>query len=63
MKKVNGSCPAEISDDNVGIKFDVLANSGINYYFVYHNFSGVLIVKVESLRSPDVITDLNEDEK
>jgi hypothetical protein len=59
MKKAHGSCPAEISDD-VEIKFDVRANSGINYYLMYHNFAGELIVKVESLKKPDVNSVLNE---
>jgi hypothetical protein len=61
MKKAHGSCPAEISDD-VGIKFDVRANSGRNYYMMYHDFAGVLIVKVEGLNKPDVNSVLNEDE-
>jgi hypothetical protein len=61
MKKAHGSCPAEISDD-VGIKFDVCANSGRNYYIMYHNFARVLIVKVESLKKPDVNSVLNEEE-
>jgi hypothetical protein len=61
MKKEDESCPEEISGDSAGIKFEVRANSGRNYYLMYHNWAGALIVKLESIQKPDD-KGLNEDE-
>ena len=52
MKKEHGSCPDEISGDNIGLNFDVRADSGRNYYLMYNEYAGVVIVKVESIQKP-----------
>ena len=60
MKKAHGSYPEEVS---AGIQFVVHTNSGRNYYLMYHDYAGVLIVKVESIMKPDENKDLSDDAK
>jgi hypothetical protein len=64
LKKEDESCPEEISGDTVGLKFDVRANSGRNYYLMYNDYAGVLTVKVESIHKPieDSVEDCPVDE-
>jgi hypothetical protein len=63
MKRANGSFPAEVSDRDVEIKFEVHANSGRNYYLMYHEYAGVLMVKLESIKKPDENPNLSDDDR
>ena len=63
MKREDGSWPENVSDHDIGIKFVVRANSGRNYYLMYHDVAGALMVKLENIKKPEEDKDLNEDEK
>jgi len=63
MKKKHRSWPAEVLEDTVDIKFDVRANSGRNYYLMYHDYAGVVIIKLESIVKPEENKDFYEDKK
>ncbi len=53
----------EVSDHDVEIKFEVRANSGRNYYLMFHNYAGVVMVKPEIIMNPDENKDLGDDDK
>jgi hypothetical protein len=63
LKRAHGSCPVEVSDHDVEIKFEVRANSGRNYYLMYHDYAGVVMVKLEKIMKPNENDDLVDDDK
>jgi hypothetical protein len=63
LKRAHGSCPVEVSDHDVEIKIEVRANSGRNYYLMYHDYAGVVMVKPEKIMKPNENDDLVDDAK